>query len=635
MCAKQVVSREGGASLVPAGAVALSATTLLLGAVFIADRLMQRSAFIDEAPEHRGLASRLLGRLRTSARPATPMLDAFTRDMTAAAQRSEFDPVVGRDEEIERILAILARRSKNNPVLLGDPGVGKTAIVEGIAQRIASRRVPAALQGKRVLALAVSRLVAGTKYRGEFEGRVRRLLDEVRAAAREIVLFVDEVHILVGAGGSEGGLDLASMLKPELARGELQCIGATTFEEYRRHIESDAALERRFQPVLIPEPSVAMTVTILEALRERQMQHHGVRIAPEAIEAAARLSAAYLPDRRLPDKAIDLIDEAASTAALHGSTTIDATTVAQVLARWTGIPLTTLLADGRDVADLEERLAQHVIGQDAAIATLVTALRQARAGLKDHRRPIGSFFFSGARGVGKTALAEALARELFGSEAAFLRIDLSEYSEGHAISRLIGASPGYVGHGEPARLSEAVRRRPYTVVFFDDVERAHQNVLALLIEALEQGAITDATGRRTDLRQTTFIFASHLEGDALRRAVPSALLTHVDEVIPFRALERSDLRRLVTLQVEAVGRRLAARNITVALTDEALDFLVEVSHHSAQGGVRGVAHHVTRYVSAPLSKLLLEKQLPPGLHLIFDRVEETLQIRDATPSSAV
>ncbi|MGD1066298.1 MAG: ATP-dependent Clp protease ATP-binding subunit, partial [Vulcanimicrobiaceae bacterium] len=374
-------------------------------------------------------------------------LAQYSRDLTEAARRNELDPVIGRDDEVERVISILARRSKNNPVLIGEPGVGKTAIVEGLAQRIARADVPQALREKRVLALSLGPLVAGTKYRGEFESRVKKIIDEVKRAGREVILFIDELHTLVGAGAAEGSLDLSSMIKPELARGELQCIGATTFDEYRKYVESDAALERRFQPVQIDEPTIEQTVTILRGLRPKYAAHHGVTISDEALEAAAALAARYIADRYLPDKAIDVVDEAAAGAAMRGEATVDVERVAAVVSRWTGIPQGTITdAQRAGLLALESALEARVVGQDPAVRAVAEAIRRARAGLKDPRKPVGGFLFIGPSGVGKTELARALAHALFGTDEALVRLDLSEYTEAHTVSRLLGEPPGYQGH---------------------------------------------------------------------------------------------------------------------------------------------------------------------------------------------
>src|SRR6202790_135638 len=471
--------------------VAAAAAALFGGAAVVLDAANRRNNPSREpspAPQSLGNLGRVLG-------VGGSTLGQYSRDLTEAARRHELDPVIGRDDEVERVVSILARRSKNNPVLIGEPGVGKTAIVEGLAQRIARGDVPAALRDKRVLALSLGPLVAGTKYRGEFEGRVKRILDEVKRAGRDIILFIDELHTLVGAGAAEGSLDLSSMIKPELARGELQCIGATTFDEYRKHVESDAALERRFQPVQVDEPTIEQTVAILRGLRPKYAAHHGVAIDDDALEAAAALAARYIADRYLPDKAIDVMDEAAAGAAMRGAKRVDVELVAAVVSRWTGIPQGTITdAQRAGLLALEAQLTARVVGQDHAVSAVAQAIRRARAGLKDPRKPVGGFLFVGPSGVGKTELARALAHALFGTDDALVRLDLSEYTESHTISRLLGAPPGYQGHEEAGQLTEPIRRRPYSVVLFDEIEKAHADVAAILLQILADGRATAPKG---------------------------------------------------------------------------------------------------------------------------------------------
>ena len=451
----ETCARRRRTAIVPLLGSALAAVALAAGTTYAIDRLQRRER--EPSADPREWAKRLRG-------TGTPTLAAYSRDLTAAARAGELDPVVGRSEEVERVIAILSRRSKNNPVLVGEPGVGKTAIVEGLAQRIARGEVPPGLRGKRILSLALGPLVAGTKYRGEFESRVKRILDEVSRSSREVVLFIDELHALVGAGAAEGSLDLSSMIKPELARGDLQCIGATTFDEYRKHIESDAALERRFQPVMVSEPTIEQTAGILRGLRSRYAAHHAVTISDEAVDAAAALAARYIVDRFLPDKAIDLMDEAAASVAMRGALVVDVADVAAIVSKWTGIPQGALSEEQtRGLLGLEKALEKRIVGQPEAISAVAQAIRRGRAGLKDPRRPMGGFLFVGPSGVGKTELARALAGELFGTEDALVRIDLTEYTEAHTVSRLLGAPPGYAGHDEPGQLTEPVRRRPYSV----------------------------------------------------------------------------------------------------------------------------------------------------------------------------
>jgi ATP-dependent Clp protease ATP-binding subunit ClpC len=562
-------------------------------------------------------------------------LAAFSRDLTQLAREGKLDPVIGRDREIERVTSILARRSKNNPCLVGEPGVGKTAVVEGLAQRIAAGNVPAALSNKRLLALSLGTLVAGTKYRGEFEGRVKRILEEVKRSARDVVLFIDELHTLVGAGAAEGApLDLSSMIKPELARGDLQCIGATTFDEYRKHVESDPALERRFQPVMVEEPSIEQTTEILRGLRERYAQHHRVTITDDAIETAAQLSARYIADRFLPDKAIDLIDEAAASVALANKGAVElppVTTadVAAVVTRWTGIPQAALTESQTNrLLELETLLSKRVIGQERAIAAASNAIRRARTGLHDPRKPLGTFLFRGSSGIGKTELAKALAEALFGSEAALVRIDLSEFTESHGVSRLLGAPPGYAGHDEAGQLTEPVRRRPYCVVLFDEMEKAHPEVAAILLQILDEGRVTDAKGRAIDFRHAIIILTTNLEEDELGIALRHELLDRIEEIVPFEELGISQIEAIVTIHVDALAQRLGARNVTLELSDEAKLYLARVSM-GAGSGARYVARTVSHYVSTPLSTALLRGELRDGSAARVTLDGDALQVRAA------
>jgi ATP-dependent Clp protease ATP-binding subunit ClpC len=539
-------------------------------------------------------------------------LAQYSRDLTEAAKKGELDPVIGRDDEVERVVSILARRSKNNPVLIGEPGVGKTAIVEGLAQRIAVGNVPAALSEKRVLALSLGPLVAGTKYRGEFEGRVKKILDEVKRAGRDIILFIDELHTLVGAGAAEGSLDLSSMIKPELARGELQCIGATTFDEYRKYVEADAALERRFQPVHVDEPTIEQTVAILRGLRPKYAAHHGVTIDDEALAAAAALSARYIADRYLPDKAIDVVDEAAATAAMRGDKHVAVEQVAGVVSRWTGIPQGTITeAQRAGLLALEATLSARVIGQDHAVRIVAEAIRRARAGLKDPRKPVGGFLFIGPSGVGKTELARTLAHALFGTDDALIRLDLSEYTESHTISRLIGAPPGYTGHEEPGQLTEPIRRRPYSVVLFDEIEKAHPDVAALLLQILDDGRVTDSKGRSIDLRHAIIVLTSNTDRDELESMLRPELLDRIDEVIVFLPLGSAEIEKIVELQIELLATRVGAQSMQLHLSERARQFLTGES--MAQGnGARFVARAIARHVTTPLSDAILRGRLAAG-----------------------
>jgi ATP-dependent Clp protease ATP-binding subunit ClpC len=597
---------------------ALASALPFLGAALAAAGLIAGSALLAERRQGEGGGTSPLDQLGKRLRGGTPTLDAFSRDLTALARAGKLDPVIGRDDEIGRVVSILARRSKNNPCLVGEPGVGKTAIVEGLAQRIVVGDAPPALQGKRVLALSLGPLVAGTKYRGEFEGRVKRILDEIKRSVRDVVLFIDELHTLVGAGAAEGApLDLSSMIKPELARGDLQCIGATTFDEYRKYVESDAALERRFQPVMVEEPDIERTIEILRGLRERYARHHRVQIDDDAVAAAAQLSARYIADRFLPDKAIDLVDEAAASVALANKGRVEGPhvtrdDVAAVVARWTGIPPASLNeSQVNRLLDLERTLAKRVVGQDHAIAAISDAIRRARTGLHDPRKPLGSFLFRGPSGVGKTELAKALAEALFGSEAALVRIDLSEFTEQHTVSRLLGAPPGYAGHEQPGQLTEPVRRRPYCVVLFDELEKAHPDVAAVLLQILDDGRVTDAKGRTIDFRHTLIILTTNLEDDELSFALRSELLNRIDEIVRFDELGLPQIEAIVAIHVDALAQRLGARNVALRLSDEAKLYLARVSM-GAGSGARYVQRTVSHYVSTPLSTALLRGELCEG-----------------------
>jgi ATP-dependent Clp protease ATP-binding subunit ClpC len=615
--------KRTAANALPFVGAALAAAGLIAGSALLAEKLQGRES---ESPLE-GLGKRLRG--------GTPTLAAFSRDLTQLAREGKLDPVIGRDREIERVTSILARRSKNNPCLVGEPGVGKTAVVEGLAQRIAAGNVPAALRNKRLLALSLGTLVAGTKYRGEFEGRVKRILEEVKRSARDVVLFIDELHTLVGAGAAEGApLDLSSMIKPELARGDLQCIGATTFDEYRKHVESDPALERRFQPVMVDEPSIEQTTEILRGLRERYAQHHRVTITDDAIETAAQLSARYIADRFLPDKAIDLIDEAAASVALANKGAVElppVTTadVAAVVTRWTGIPQAALTESQTNrLLELETLLSKRVIGQEPAIAAVSNAIRRARTGLHDPRKPLGTFLFRGSSGIGKTELAKALAEALFGSEAALVRVDLSEFTESHGVSRLLGAPPGYAGHDEAGQLTEPVRRRPYCVVLFDEMEKAHPEVAAILLQILDEGRVTDAKGRAIDFRHAIIILTTNLEEDELAIALRHELLDRIEEIVPFEELGISQIEAIVTIHVDALAQRLGARNVTLELSDEAKLYLARVSMR-AGSGARYVARTVSHYVSTPLSTALLRGELRDGSAARVTLDGDALQVRAA------
>jgi ATP-dependent Clp protease ATP-binding subunit ClpC len=619
-CARKKI----GSSALPFLGAAVAAAGLIAGGILLSEHMQGEGGRNNNSP-----LDELNRRFR-----GTPTLGNFSRDLTALAREGKLDPVIGRDDEIERVVSILARRSKNNPVLVGEPGVGKTAIVEGLAQRIVAGNVPSSLAGRRVLALTLGPLVAGTKYRGEFEGRVKRILDEVKRSARDVVLFIDELHTLVGAGAAEGSLDLSSMIKPELARGELQCIGATTFDEYRKYIESDAALERRFQPVMVDEPSIEETVTILNGLRDGYARHHRVRIESEAVEAAAALSARYIADRFLPDKAIDLMDEAAASVALHNKGDVDfplvtIEDVAAVVTRWTGIPQAALSESQTNrLLALETTLQQRVVGQEAAIAAVASAIRRARAGLHDPQKPLGTFLFRGPSGVGKTELAKALAEALFGSESALVRIDLSEFAEQHSVSRLIGAPPGYAGHDEPGQLTEPVRRRPYCVVLFDELEKAHTDVAALLLQLLDEGRVTDAKGRTVDFRHALIILTTNLEDDELAFALRPEFLNRIDEIVSFEPLGLPQIEAIVAIHVDGLAARLGARDVRLQLSETARRFLADEAL-AAGSGARYVGRTVSRHVSTPLSTAILKGTLPAGSTAGVDLHDGMLVVRAA------
>ncbi|AWC27061.1 MULTISPECIES: ATP-dependent protease ATP-binding subunit ClpC [Bacillus cereus group] len=647
----------------------------------------------------------------------TPTLDSLARDLTVIARESRLDPVIGRSKEIQRVIEVLSRRTKNNPVLIGEPGVGKTAIAEGLAQQIVNNEVPETLRDKRVMTLDMGTVVAGTKYRGEFEDRLKKVMDEIRQAGN-IILFIDELHTLIGAGGAEGAIDASNILKPSLARGELQCIGATTLDEYRKYIEKDAALERRFQPIQVDEPSLEESIQILKGLRDRYEAHHRVSITDDAIEAAVKLSDRYITDRFLPDKAIDLIDEAASKVRLRSYTTppnlkelevkleeirkekdaavqsqefekaaslrdmeqrlrekledtkrqwkeqqgkenseVTVEDIANVVSTWTRIPVSKLAQTETDkLLNLESILHDRVIGQDEAVVAVAKAVRRARAGLKDPKRPIGSFIFLGPTGVGKTELARALAESMFGDEDAMIRIDMSEYMEKHSTSRLVGSPPGYVGYEEGGQLTEKVRRKPYSVVLLDEVEKAHPDVFNILLQVLEDGRLTDSKGRTVDFRNTIVIMTSNVGAEALKRnkhlgfnvqdesrdyadmkgkvmdelkkAFRPEFLNRIDEIIVFHMLEKKHIQEIVTLMVNQLVKRLEEQEIYLELTDAAIEAIADKGF-DREYGARPLRRAIQKHVEDRLSEELLKGVIEKGQKVIFDKERESFVIRSA------
>ncbi|MEC1791499.1 ATP-dependent protease ATP-binding subunit ClpC [Bacillus vallismortis] len=642
----------------------------------------------------------------TNSNANTPTLDSLARDLTAIAKEDSLDPVIGRSKEIQRVIEVLSRRTKNNPVLIGEPGVGKTAIAEGLAQQIINNEVPEILRDKRVMTLDMGTVVAGTKYRGEFEDRLKKVMDEIRQAGN-IILFIDELHTLIGAGGAEGAIDASNILKPSLARGELQCIGATTLDEYRKYIEKDAALERRFQPIQVDQPSADESIQILQGLRDRYEAHHRVSITDDAIEAAVKLSDRYISDRFLPDKAIDLIDEAGSKVRLRSFTTppnlkeleqkldevrkekdaavqsqefekaaslrdteqrlreqvedtkkswkekqgqenseVTVDDIAMVVASWTGVPVSKIAQTETDkLLNMESILHSRVIGQDEAVVAVAKAVRRARAELKDPKRPIGSFIFLGPTGVGKTELARALAESIFGDEEAMIRIDMSEYMEKHSTSRLVGSPPGYVGYDEGGQLTEKVRRKPYSVVLLDEIEKAHPDVFNILLQVLEDGRLTDSKGRTVDFRNTILIMTSNVGASELKRnkyvgfnvqdetqnhkdmkdkvmgelkrAFRPEFINRIDEIIVFHSLEKKHLTEIVSLMSDQLTKRLKEQDLSIELTDAAKAKVAEEGV-DLEYGARPLRRAIQKHVEDRLSEELLRGNIHKGQHIVLD-----------------
>lgn len=657
----------------------------------------------------------------------TPTLDEFGRDLTAMAREGKLDPVIGRENEIERVVQILLRRTKNNPVLIGDPGVGKTAIVEGLAQRLSSEEAPDLLHGKRVMTLDLAAVVAGTKYRGEFEQRLKNIMEEIRRAKNQIVLFIDELHTVIGAGAAEGAIDASNMLKPSLARGELQCIGATTMDEYRKYIEHDAALERRFQPIIVDPPSVEDTIKIIMGLRDRYESHHKVKFEDEAVKAAAELSDRYITDRFLPDKAIDLIDEAGSRARLQVTqrpkemkeregeidkvthdkeaaiaaqeyekaakmrdkekemrraldearkswrekrdATVPVVTgedIAAVVSKWTGIPTMKLTeSEQQKLVHMEDELHKRVIGQEEAIKAIAQSIRRSRTGLKDPKKPVGSFIFLGPTGVGKTELARALADFLFGNEESLVRVDMSEYMEKFSVSRLIGAPPGYVGYEEGGQLTEAVRRKPYSVVLLDEIEKAHPDTFNILLQMMDDGALSDNLGHRVSFKNTVIIMTSNvgarliskgkslgflIQEDAakdyasmkdtvmeeVKKAFNPEFLNRLDDIIVFHPLTRDESRKILDLMLARVEKKISTQGLMVSVADDAKEFLVEKGF-DPHYGARPLQRAIQRLLEDPLAEDILSKKVSAGttIYVSADKTAGKLVFSTTPPQEAV
>ncbi|QTA38393.1 AAA family ATPase [Thermosipho ferrireducens] len=628
------------------------------------------------------------------------ILNKYTVDLTKLAKEGKLSPVIGRNEELQRVIEILVRKTKNNPVLVGDPGVGKTAIVEGLAQKIISGNVPDALKNKKVLMLDLGKMLAGSKYRGEFEERLKKVIDEIRKMKDNVILFIDELHTIVGAGAAEGAMDASNMLKPALARGELHCIGATTLDEYRKHIEKDKALARRFQPVMVKEPSVEETIEILKGLKETYESHHNIKISDEALEAAAKLSSKYIQDRFLPDKAIDLIDEAAAKIRLkntdprlselkekinalgekideltinsqykeaaemkqqmftlqkqyeelekkYGSDTVTADTVAKVVESWTGIPATKMMESEKEkLLNFEQLVHRRMVDQEEAVKVVADAIRKARAGIKDPNRPIGTFLFLGPSGVGKTELAKTIAELLFGSENSLIRIDMSEYMEKHSVARLIGAPPGYVGYDEGGQLTEQVRRKPYSVILLDEVEKAHPEIFNVLLQVFDDGRLTDGKGNTVDFRNTIIIMTSNLASDKILRKLEAGLsfekieesvreelkhyfrpefINRIDHVVIFKPLTNEHMKQIVEKLVKQLEKRLEDKNIKIQLSNKAKELLAKKGYDPAFGA-RPLRRLIERELETPLSKMIIAGELKENEVIQVDENEGKITI---------
>jgi ATP-dependent Clp protease ATP-binding subunit ClpC len=656
------------------------------------------------------------GNSKRKPKSKTPTLDSFSRDLTQDAAEGRLDPVIGRNKEIERVIQVLSRRTKNNPVLIGDPGVGKTAIVEGLAQRIVENQVPEILGSKRVVALDLSSMIAGTKYRGEFEDRLTKIVAEIKTAG-DVIIFIDELHTIVGAGAAEGAIDAANILKPSLARGEFQCVGATTLDEYRKHIEKDAALERRFQPIMVDEPTPEESIEILKGLRDRYEAHHAVKISDDAITAAVHLSTRYITDRYLPDKAIDLIDEASSRVRLANYVvpddikerenrlqeiikekeeainaqeyekaaqlrdeeqklkeqidserkewankrslemgTVGEEEIAAIVSSWTGIPVSKLAEEESErLVHLEEILHKRVVGQSEAVKAVARAVRRARAGLKNPKRPIGSFVFLGPTGVGKTELARALAEAMFGSEDAIIRLDMSEYMEKHAVARMIGSPPGYVGYDEGGQLTEKIRRKPYSVILLDEIEKAHPDVFNILLQVLEDGRLTDGQGRTVDFRNAVVIMTSNVGAESVRNAkrvgftsgedteadyqkmkermmeqmkhtFRPEFLNRIDETIVFQSLTEEELKDIVDLLMEELKTRVAENGFSLQVSEEAKKLILKEGYDPAFGA-RPLKRAIQRLVEDTVSEEILKRTVVPGDTIMVDASEDEIVIK--------